>query len=252
MSADAARAGLSALLARRVPTGLLLRLAIGWLSLDAWLLCHFIGLDSPWIAAIWLSLTVALLGLTALPKAKTDPTVAALLCCLLIGFALMMSGGAGRFFYANIDWQVRDAVLRDMRINPWPFVYAPDEILRAPIGMYLVPALVGKALGQSGADLALLVQNGTLTGLALAIASSLFDGPRSRMIGLAVFLAFSGLDIVGQAVVGHLGAVTPTAHLEGWGPTQFSSTMTLAFWVPQHALAGWLGRSPSYCGGSSG
>jgi hypothetical protein len=30
-------------------------------------------------------------------------------------------------------------------------------------------------------------------------------------------------------------------HLEAWSAVQFSSTVTLAYWVPMHALAGWLG-----------
>jgi hypothetical protein len=165
-----------------------------------------------------------------------------LLACLLIALTILMIGGEGRFFYANLDWQVRDAALHDMALHPWPFLYewgGQQFLLRTPVGMHLVPALVGKVAGQPGSDLALLIQNSALLGAMLAIGSTLFRDSRSRLIALATFLMFSGLDIVGQIVSGD-GAFAPTAHLEGWAPTQFSAVITQAFWVPNHAIAGWL------------
>jgi hypothetical protein len=232
------------LLARRVPAAVLFGIGIAWLAYDLLLLCRFLGLTSPWIHGGWAAITAGLFWLLTLPRRRdlhAGPTVATLLACLAIATLLMLLGGEGRFFYANVDWQVRDAVLHDMARHPWPFVYASGDLLRAPIGMYLVPALAGKAWGQPGADLALLAQNSLLLGLLLAIGSTLFDSTRRALIALAVFLAFSGLDILGQLKAGHVAGLAPTAHLEGWGPTQFSSTITLAFWVPQHAIAGWIG-----------
>jgi hypothetical protein len=231
-------------LARRVPAAWLFGALIGWLGLDLLLLCRFLGLASPWLSAGWAVAMGGIFWLLTLPR-RTDlhsgPTIATLLACLGAAFALMLLGGEGRFFYANPDWQVRDAVLRDMATHPWPFTYASGDLLRAPIGMYLVPALAGKLWGQPGADQALLIQNGALLGLILAIGSTLFAGTRRRLVALLVFLAFSGFDLIGQIVAGHGGRLDPSAHLEGWGPSQFSSTITLAFWVPQHAFAGWIG-----------
>lgn len=232
------------LLARRVPATALLGAVIGWLAYDLLLLCRFLGLASFWLYAGWAVLTATLFWLATLPRRRdlhAGPTVGTLLTCLGIATLLMLLGGEGRFFYANLDWQVRDAVLHDMVIHSWPFVYASGDLLRAPIGMYLVPALAGKAWGQPGADLALLAQNGLLLGLLFTLGSTLFEDRQRKGVALAVFLAFSGLDILGQLKAGHAAGLAPTAHLEGWGPTQFSSTITLAFWVPQHAIAGWIG-----------
>lgn len=231
-------------LARRIPAAILFGLLIGWLACDLLLLCRFIGFDGPLIHTGWAVLTAALLWLAALPRWRdmhAGPTVAMLLACLAVATLLLVLGGEGRFFYANIDWQVRDAVLRDMRVHRWPFVYASGDMLRAPIGIYLVPALAGKCWGQAGADLALLGQDGLLLGVMLAIGSTLFADRRARLIALAVFLLFSGLDLLGQLEAGHAAGLAPTAHLEGWAATQYSSTITLAFWVPQHAIAGWFG-----------
>ena len=103
--------------------------------------------------------------------------------------------------------------------------------------MFLVPALVFKALGPRAADIALLVQNATLVALLLALGSQLFADRRSRLIGLTVFLLFSGMDAIGDLLMqGML-----TGHMEDWAEIQYSSTITLLFWVPQHAIAGWAG-----------
>jgi len=233
-----------ALLTQRVPAAVLLAGLVGWLLLDLLLLCRFLGLAQPLVYAGWTILSGGLFWLLTLPRRRdlhAGPTLATLLICLGIGVIVMLLGGEGRLFYANVDWQVRDAVLREMSINPWPFAYASGEMLRAPLGMYLVPALAGKLWGPAGADFALLGQNSLLFGVVLAIGSTLFADRRRRLIALALFLAFSGLDILGQIKAGHGAGLTPTAHIEGWGPTQFSSTLTLAFWVPQHAMAGWIG-----------
>ncbi|EQA97209.1 hypothetical protein L286_23050 [Sphingobium sp. HDIP04] len=163
-----------------------------------------------------------------------------LLTCFLIAFTLLLLSGEGRFFYANVDWQVRFAVLRDMGINSWPFVYTtrPEpDLLRAPIGMFLVPALMFKAFGPRAGDIALLLQNATLVALLLALASQLFPNRRSRLVALAVFLCFSGMDAIGDLLV----QGTLTGHMEDWAFLQYSSTITLLFWVPQHAIAAWVG-----------
>jgi hypothetical protein len=167
---------------------------------------------------------------------RRDIGLGTLLTSFLVVLGLLLLSGEGRFFYANVDWQVRFAVLRDMGINPWPFAYtarAEPDLLRAPIGMFLVPALVFKVLGARAADTALLLQNVTL----IALGSQLFADRRSRLIGLTIFILFSGMDAIGDLLMqGML-----TGHLEDWAEIQYSSTITLLFWVPQHAIAGWLG-----------
>lgn len=241
---DRSTAAPSALLRRTVPAALLFGGIIAWLSYDLLLLCRFLGMGGPWLHAGWAVLTVGLFWLLTLPRRAdllAGPTVATLLVCIAAATLLMVLGGEGRILYANLDWQVRDAVLSDMVANPWPFAYPDGAMLRAPIGMYLAPALVGKAWGRGAGDMALLAQNAVFLGVLLAIGSTLFAGRRRQSVALALFLLFSGLDILGQIKVGHAAGLTPSAHLEGWGPSQYSSTLTLAFWVPQHALAGWLG-----------
>lgn len=214
-----------------------------WLGGSQLLLWRFLDIAPWWAYALGLSGLVALcVGIVRLVPDVPDNRIGIRLIgmCLLVAFLLMLLGGQGRFLYANIDWQVRYAVLRDMAINPWPFVYtarpAPD-VLRAPIGMFLAPALAFKALGGHAGNIALLIQNSAVLGLMLAIASRLFSSTRARFWALLVFLAFSGLDAAGSLFVhGNL-----TDHLENWAQIQYSSTITLAFWVPHHAMMAWIG-----------
>ena len=156
----------------------------------------------------------------------------------LVSVALFALGGEGRFFYANTDWQIRDAVLRDLASNPWPFAYdigGSAYFLRAPLGMYLLPAMFG-----AHAEVALLLSNSLRLALLLTLGWHLFASKRDRVIGLVVFLLFSGWDIVGTALYSVIGVHRPWDHIEQWNFNyEYSSQVTQAFWVPQHAIAGW-------------
>ncbi len=233
--------------AREVKSGYLLTALVAFLCIDNLLLWRFLNFAPWWLYLLGIGLAVA--ACAAFSKivgrwAAGGPTVCCLAVCAGVALILYLLGGQGRLFYANVDWQVRDAVLRDMTIHSWPFAYtarAVPEILRAPIGMYLVPALAGKSFGPAAADVALLAQNALLLTILLGLASSLFRSTRIRLVALAVFLAFSGMDVIGQFLMGETGGGPDSDHLEQWASIQFSSHITQAFWVPQHALAGWYG-----------
>lgn len=240
---DTANSGdLTHWLARPVPAGWLVAALLLWLAGGQMLLWRFLDVAPWWAYALGAGATLSIIGgvLRAMRAFPGGPSRGTLLACVLTALILLILGGEGRFFYANVDWQVRFAVLHDMGVNPWPFVYThrpvPD-VLRAPIGMFLAPALVFKAFGPRAADIALLVQNGLMIGIVLALSSMLFASRRSRIVALGVFLAFSGMDAIGELLIN--GAMS--SHMEDWANIQYSSTVTLAFWVPQHALAGWIG-----------
>lgn len=221
--------------------GSLLAMIAAWFALDQLLLLVYLGNFSLllWLAALAGTISLVLLlrrggaRLGAIPASR-------LALCMLVALVVLVLGGEGRLFYANPDWQVRDAVLRDMAINPWPFAYlsaGEPTMLRAPIGMYLLPALAWKAAGPAAGDVVLVAQNTLLLGGLLALGSVLFETTRGRCLALLTMLAFGGLDIVGSL----LSRKPIIDHLEGWSQgLQYSSTITLAFWVPQHAFVGWL------------
>ncbi len=212
-----------------------------WLAVDQLLLWRFLGFGG-WPALLIGAAVLGAIGWMLARYGAALPRIPLGRVAMLFALALLLCalGGQGKLFYANIDWQVRDAVLRDLAVNPWPFAYAAPsgalEVLRAPVGMFLIPAQLWKLGGPWAGQLGLLVQNAALLTAVLSLGSLLFATGRARGIALAVVTLFSGLDIVGQA----LFHAPIEDHLEftfDW--LQYSSHITQIFWVPQHALAGW-------------
>lgn len=214
---------------------------VSFLVFNQVLLWHFLGLVPPIIVmSALVALPVAFWPLRrhiAVTSAKLPWQLLGI--CFAVSLVVYILGGEGRLFYANMDWQVRGAVLRDLVNYPWPVVYdgADPKILRLPLGMYLIPAWIGKHYGFPAAEVAELLQNSLLLTAVLALGSTLFTGTRARLIALGVFLGFSGMDVIGALLTGY----PIYSHIEQWNVYQFSSHITQAFWVPQHALAGWIG-----------
>lgn len=178
---------------------------------------------------------------------------------LLISCGWIYISGIGHFVYANGDWLVRDAVLHDLVVQPWPVLYQVDNsnlfILRAPLGYYLPSAVAGKLIGVNAAYKILSVWTGIGVILTFSLIESCFSSLKKRLIAILVFIFFSGLDLVGT-LIAHEN-ITIISHLEWWARYfQYSSHTTQLFWVPNHALPGWLGmllllaywRKPSLIG----
>lgn len=174
---------------------------------------------------------------------RPDPTFAMLAVAAAV--ALTLFAGVGHLFFQTDDWTTREAVLLDLQRNSWPVAYATDRgeaLLRAPLGMYLVPAAVGRLLGPVAGDVALFAQNAGLFALCLYAFATSFESLRARWIAIPFFVVFSGLDSIAWAK--RLVDGTPSnlvlPHLDPWpGALQFSSHVTQFFWAPNHALAGW-------------
>jgi hypothetical protein len=168
-----------------------------------------------------------------------------LLAVFALSFGWIALAGVGHFFYANADWVMRDAVLHDLSVAPWPARYsAPDSsifILRAPIGYFLPAAAFGRAAGPEAADAALYLWTVLGWGLMLAAALRLFDTRAQRILCLLVLVGFGGMDLLGY-LWAHRAAPPIGGHIEWWAQViQYSSNTTLLFWAPNHALPAWLG-----------
>ncbi len=134
-------------------------------------------------------------------------------------------------FHLNDDWQFRMSVLRDLSLGDWPVGYeSPDQahqnlILRFPMGFYLVPALLAKALGGSEAIGRWLLVPWTILGVVLfAVLTLTATLPQTRpirithLIGpLLLLIGFSGMDLLGWLLMRRA-------------------------WPPQGAHIEWLGR----------
>jgi hypothetical protein len=229
---------------------------------DGWLILSLLGfpalvfyffMGQLWAAAglgFALCIAVPAFKLNTSPtKSFTAPRLARAVACLACALALTTLGGEGRLLPATHDWLIRDAVLHDVTAQPWPFAYqilGQNFVLRAPLGMFLVPALIGKLFGVYASFLALWWQNA----LGLFLVLWVFTENQRLLRGLAVlivFCVFSGWDVPGALVTSSLkaafnhGAMSLPPDVGWWaGFFQYSSTITLVYWVPNHALAGWF------------
>jgi hypothetical protein len=193
------------------------------------------------LAAVLVVAAVSSIALRGMHRMALKPGPL-LLIVLLVATIWTIIGGSGHIFYANKDWVVRDAVLLDLVRDPWPVTYRIDGVpllLRAPIGYFLPAALVGKCTSVAIASKALLIW--TIAGVVLTFLLMLRDRPdlRGALVRIVIFVAFSGMDILGE--IGHNGIPPLGKHIEWWDFLfQYSSHTTLLFWVPNHALPGWL------------
>jgi hypothetical protein len=157
---------------------------------------------------------------------------------------LLILGGEMHLFYATYDWRIRDSVLSDLTHNGFPLLYAVDGseyLLRAPLGMYMLPAAFGKFFGLSAAHVAMWAQNSLLLGSIFYLLGKLGRG----LAHVLVMILFAGFALFGIWYFWLLGGTASTDHilnfsLDSWHPYfQYSSSIVQFFWVPNHALPGW-------------
>jgi len=209
-------------------------------------LIFFIGFFRPVFGILLAALTV--IGLVYVFKLRTGDwrLISLRRFAIIIGVALIWTslGGAGHFFYANSDWVVRDAVLRDLVVSDWPPTYGKigdfSLILRAPIAYFMPAAVLGKVFGVAHADFFLWLW--TVMGVALFLALLPLPTRSPFRLGAAVLVVilFSGMDIIGIVATGQ-PMPSLTSHIEWWAHLfQYSSNTTLLFWVPNHAIPAWI------------
>ena len=96
------------------------------LAVQNLLLWAFLGFDgAPILAAGFAAILyigwAAARGWTG--EAGTNVSYRLLLVCASLATLLLLLGGEAGLFYRNYDWPIRDAVLRDLSVSPWLFVY---------------------------------------------------------------------------------------------------------------------------------
>lgn len=170
-----------------------------------------------------------------------------------VTFAWCYLGGLGNLWYQSADWSARNAIFRDLISHAWPVIYKSKGVaLVYYIGFWLPPALVGKGifLVSGNLDIAFFIGNICLwlwSAFCIFIAfllTALFINASTKkrlFFALAVFILFSGLDIVGALYNLFSKGIRPGSHIEWWSTYyQFSSMTTLLFWVFNQAVMSWL------------
>jgi len=184
--------------------------------------------------------------LTATPARRQD-----LVAVILLVVAWFVLSGVGGYAFQNLDHHWRNIIFRDLVFARWPLVVTAPPGLPGSgqllgfvyyLGHWLPAAAIGKLLGFSAALHALFIWS--LLGGLLAFYF-FFRHLRTLTFGLGVlFVAFSGLDIVGMMLMrllSHTALPELGEHLESWAPYfQYSSITTTLYWVFNQAICVWV------------
>jgi hypothetical protein len=161
---------------------------------------------------------------------------------LLAALAVWISGVLPPFAQ-NSDWFKHYALFNLMVDQQWPPAVMTEQgigTLRYSLSYYVVPSIVAKFGGMNllGPSIFAWTTLGLYLALMLALGAKNLP-TSSRFILAAVFLFFSGADIIGTGFT-HAPPAVPL-HFEWWASFgQFSSNITSIIWTPQHMLAGWI------------
>lgn len=170
---------------------------------------------------------------------------------LVVAIAAMwcLFGGAGHFGYANVDWQIRDAVYGDLIHSHWPPAYqiegSPSLILRSAFGYFLLPALITSHFGIAIADICLYLWTVIGTAIFLSLLPIDFSRPGRAILLTTVVIMFSGMDILGVLITTGEWPIFPL-RLEWWTAFSYTSLGGQLFWAPNHCLPIWIGSALFY------
>jgi hypothetical protein len=170
---------------------------------------------------------------------------------ILSGFIIaiwLLLSGTGGFGFQNPDHLASNALLRDLIVQDWPITMdIGGETLNVVyyVAYFLPAAVVGKLFGWLAANIVLLMW--MALGILLAFVwfgilarVYLLKRPSATVWMALIFCFAGGLDYAALYFVrGELPYIT--FHLETWARLfEYPSNTTLAYWVPQQAIAAWL------------
>ncbi|MCM1336876.1 MAG: hypothetical protein NC187_06660 [Candidatus Amulumruptor caecigallinarius] len=162
------------------------------------------------------------------------------ICILVILATWVLIAGVGGFMWQNSwDHSFRNAVFADLVTREWPVTNGASTLVYY-LGFWLPAALCAKfsdslTVGYIGQYLYALL------GILLAFRLTVQLIGRVTLGALAVFILFSGLDIIASFIVS--GNLPPFgSHFDKWNPLAlWDSNTTLLFWVYNQAIPAWVG-----------
>ncbi len=173
-----------------------------------------------------------------------------IICILCIIFIWVYFSGIGRCVFQNTDHGARNAIFEALVSYKWPIInynitsenlagYSATSLIYY-IGFWMPAAVVGKIWGIS-AGYGFQV---FWAFLGIVIFYYLVCTKLKKLLvwPLGVIIFFSGLDIVGEYLMGvNLFTMENDLHLEWWMSTyQYSSMTTQLFWVFNQAIPAWI------------
>lgn len=180
------------------------------------------------------------------PEITRDNIIKILFIIGIIAIWVYLSG-IGKFVFQNEDHAYRNTIFNLLVEEKWPVAVSKisggESSLRVMvyyIGFWLPSAIVGKVFGLRCGYYFQAVW--ALVGIVLVyyLVCAIFK--RLSVWPLFLIIFFSGLDIIGEYLIGtDFHTMSSSLHLEWWSiPYQFSSMTTQLFWVFNQAIPAWL------------
>jgi len=170
------------------------------------------------------------------------PTLGAALIILL----WIIYGGIGKIGYQNFDYVKHNSIYFDLIKNSWPVTTTYENrpyYLVYYLAYYLVPAGLGKIF-----DSFLVLEIASIL-QAFSIISVIFllliiiGKVKNFLLLVLAFIFWGGLDIFGNLIFQQDYSKKFGEFPEWWAGAsnfQYTGFTDLLYWVPQHALGGWL------------
>ncbi len=183
-----------------------------------------------------------------LPEWNRDNIIKILCICVLVFLWVYMSG-IGKYVFQNGDHTARNAIFEILVDYDWPvknFELTGDNIgsnatsLIYYIGFWLPAAVVGKYFGiEAGYGFQVIW---AFLGILLFYYFICCRLKKLYVWPLLIVIFFSGLDVVGQYLIGtNIWTMENGMHLEWWASSyQYSSMTTQLFWVFNQAIPAWV------------
>ena len=155
--------------------------------------------------------------------------------------------GIGKFVFQNADHPWRNGIFNLLVESEWPVVSAdtlPGTTSKSAliyyIGFWMPSALIGKLFGLSAGYCMQALW--AFLGIALVYYLICARNKKLEVWPLAIFILFSGLDIIGEQLLGaNVFTMDTCRHLEWWNPAyQYTSMTAQLFWVFNQSIPAWL------------
>lgn len=155
--------------------------------------------------------------------------------------------GIGKFVFQNADHPWRNGIFNLLVESEWPVVSAdtlPGTTSKSAliyyIGFWMPSAVIGKLFGLNAGYCAQALW--AFLGIALVYYLICARNKKLEVWPLAIFILFSGLDIIGEQLLGaNVFTIDTCRHLEWWNPAyQYTSMTAQLFWVFNQSIPAWL------------
>ena len=224
---------------------MLFALAIAYLALPVFVLL-FTFFSTPFVVLSGLALVVLVFCL--FPFAQSQLNYKSLLryhplilVSLLITYVCLIP-------FEGVDWSNYVAAFNLLEDSTWPPIVEYHDatyVLRYYLGWFMLPALVSKVLGEQYLTGAMFVWTALGVIIVMLLAFRHLKKAQHLFFAPFVFFLFSGLDLVGAALVKEL-TDSQIYWLNGWGGRyvfEIFSNISVFSYSPQHAIGVFLTTS---------